>query len=232
MRKKGKTILKGKTIKGPGGVGALIIALAVFFLYVALNPDGQGSINAWDFKSLLPREITKTIKWFERITKEPKSHEPRQFEHPKPASVLRLKVIKVYDGDTIEVLKPGTNEIFKCRLYGIDAPETPKHGKPGQPYGEDSSRALEALVSGADVDIETTGERTYDREVCSVRLGNTDVNLEMIKRGYAWAYRNYLHGPYASEYIEAEEEARRARLGIWHEKNPTPPWEFRSRHKG
>jgi len=223
---------KRRKMRNPLGVGALIIALAVFFLYVALNPDGLGQIGAWELKELLPREISKKLKWFERVIHQPPARQNRTYEHPQPASTLHLKVIKVYDGDTIEIQKPGTDEIFKCRLYGIDAPETPKRGRPGQPYGQDSARALKALISGANVEITTTGEKTYDREVCSVRLGATDVNLEMIKRGYAWAYRNYLHGPYASQYIEAEGEARRNRLGIWHERKPTPPWEFRRHQKG
>jgi len=49
----------------------------------------------------------------------------------------------------------------------------------------------------------------------------------MVKRGYAWAYRRYLKGPYASEYLEAEKVARASQLGLWEQKNPQPPWEFR-----
>jgi len=229
---------KGKKMKKPGGLGALIIALTVFFLYVALKPDWQERINVRDIQSLLPKEIANLPK---EITKEinrragminerPVRERPPR-EHSKPASPLHMRILKVSDGDTVTVENTVTMEIFKCRLYGIDAPETPKHGTPGQPYGEDSARALKTLVSGEQVEITTTGEKTYDREVCTVRAGGADINLEMVKRGYAWAYRRYLHGPYASEYIEAEGEARRNRLGVWHDINPTPPWEFRRRHK-
>ena len=50
---------------------------------------------------------------------------------------------------------------------------------------------------------------------------------EMVKEGHAWAYREDLHGPYVSEYSDAEKEARSQHLGLW--ANPEPPWEFRNR---
>jgi endonuclease YncB( thermonuclease family) len=77
-------------------------------------------------------------------------------------------VTKVSDGDTIQVTTPEQTKL-KVRLYGIDAPESPKvnaHSgqvnKQGQPYGEESWMALEGKVKGAQVkldviDIENTG---------------------------------------------------------------------------
>ena len=50
--------------------------------------------------------------------------------------------------------------------------------------------------------------------------------------GMAWAYRQYLQGPYASEYIGAESRARSARAGLWRDANPQPPWEYRQALKG
>jgi endonuclease YncB( thermonuclease family) len=54
-----------------------------------------------------------------------------------------------------------------------------------------------------------------------------NINREMVIRGYAWAYREYLKGSYASEYINAENEARKMRRGLWQQMNPTLPWEVR-----
>ncbi len=42
----------------------------------------------------------------------------------------------------------------------------------------------------------------YKRPVGIVSLNNRNINLEIIKEGYAWAYREYLRGPYASEFID------------------------------
>ncbi len=53
----------------------------------------------------------------------------------------------------------------------------------------------------------------------------------MVTRSYAWTYRHYLKVPYASEYIDAENEDRGKRLGLWQQANPQPPWEFRKMRK-
>jgi len=46
----------------------------------------------------------------------------------------------------------------------------------------------------------------------------------MIKAGMAWVYRKYNDDLI---YYEAEEQAKRERLGLWSQPNPQPPWEFR-----
>ncbi len=146
---------------------------------------------------------------------------------------LAGKVMKVSDGDTVVISPIEGGAFFKCRLYGIDAPETPKVSKrgrvikPGQPYGEEAAKELKKLILGEIVTVTTTGAKTYNREVCRIYRGGMDVNLEMVKRGYAWAYTHYLKRPYASEYIEAEKEAREKHRGLWQDANPAPPWEFR-----
>lgn len=63
-------------------------------------------------------------------------------------------VTKVSDGDSIQIKTPEQTKI-KVRLYGIDAPETPKVNnrmgqvnKPGQPYGEESWKALSDKLLG------------------------------------------------------------------------------------
>lgn len=146
-------------------------------------------------------------------------------------SSLQGKVMKVTDGDTVVISPIEGGEFFKCRLYGIDAPETPKKGKGGQPYGEEASKALKNLILGQKVDVTLTGDKTYDRQVCIIKKDGLDINLEMVKLGYAWAYRQYLKRPHASAYIDSENEARRSKSGLWQDINPTPPWEFRKAQK-
>lgn len=142
-------------------------------------------------------------------------------------------VTQVKDGDTVVVSALEGGQYFICRLYGIDSPETEKGSKPGQPFGKEAMRELKDLVLGQTVNVRTMGAKTYNREVCLIWKDGVDINLEMVRRGYAWAYREYLRRPYASEYIEAESTARKERLGLWVSDNPIPPWEFRKmrRHK-
>lgn len=142
-------------------------------------------------------------------------------------TALQGRVLQIKDGDTVVVSPVEGGAFFTCRLYGIDTPETPKRGKPGQPYGEEAARELKKLVLGQTVEVTLTGQKTYKREVCLLRKEGTDINLEMVRRGYAWAYRQYLKRPYASEYIDAENKARSRKLGLWEQSNPQPPWEWR-----
>ncbi|MBI4848432.1 MAG: thermonuclease family protein [Nitrospirae bacterium] len=134
--------------------------------------------------------------------------------------------MKVIDGDTVTI-RPFSGRLFKCRLYGIDAPEISHNGKPGQPYGNAADRELSNLVLRETVDVTLTGKSSFDREICIIRKMGIDINREMVERGYAWAYREYLSGPYKSEYIDAETGARKMRRGLWQQMNPQPPWEFR-----
>jgi endonuclease YncB( thermonuclease family) len=144
-------------------------------------------------------------------------------------------VKKVVDGDTVQVItSEGTR--LKIRLYGIDAPEMAKINrrtgivaKPGQPYGEEAYRALESKVLGKSVKIVIMDIDRYRRMVSILYLHDEDINLEMVKEGWAWAYREYLTRPHASEYIDAENDARSKKLGLWTQANPLPPWEFRKR---
>lgn len=137
------------------------------------------------------------------------------------------RVARVWDGDTVVIEPVGGGSPYTCRLYGIDAPETPKKGVPGQPYGQASGAELRRFVLRRDVRVKFTGGQSHGRLIGIVLLDGMDMNREMVRRGYAWAYVRHLRRPHASAYLGAEQEARQARRGLWRDYNPTPPWEFR-----
>ncbi len=136
----------------------------------------------------------------------------------------------VYDGDTV-LLTTREESRLKVRLYGIDAPETKKPDKPGQPFGEISKRTLMYKIMGRRVTAEIMDIDQYKRSVAVIRYEGRDINREMVAEGMAWAYRQYLHGAYESEYITSETRARSRHAGLWRESNPQPPWEFRKEQK-
>lgn len=140
---------------------------------------------------------------------------------------IKGMVRAVYDGDTV-LLTTREESRLKVRLYGIDAPETRKPDKAGQPYGDISRRTLMYKIMGRRVSAEIVDIDQYQRAVAVLRYEGRDINREMVAEGHAWAYRKYLEGAYASEYIDAENLARSRRLGLWRESNPQPPWAFRN----
>lgn len=149
-----------------------------------------------------------------------------------PAMVIRTiegVVTKVSDGDTIQITDPQGTRV-KVRLYGMDAPETPKRGKinkPGQAFGEESHQALKSKIDRQRVKLDVMNVDQYGRTVGIVWLGNRNINREMVADGWAFSYRQYLDRAHASEYINAEEQARKDRKGLWVQGNPDPPWNFR-----
>lgn len=119
---------------------------------------------------------------------------------------VRSKGAMVSDGDTVQV-QDALGTKVKVRLYGIDAPKTEKRNrrtgrvsKPGQPYGEEAFQALKGKIGGQRVTVEVRDIDRYRPAVAVVRLRNRDINQDMVREGFAWAYRQYLDRPYASEY--------------------------------
>ena len=139
------------------------------------------------------------------------------------AETLLGKVIHVQDGDSITVLDE-THTQHKIRLSGIDAPER------RQAFGNVAKESLAEQVAGQSVAVEWDKVDRYGRKVGKVLLGGLDSNLVQVKRGLAWHYKKYEREQSPADrqsYAAAEAEARAAKLGLWRDAEPTPPWEFR-----
>ncbi len=135
------------------------------------------------------------------------------------ADEIRGKVVSIADGDTITVLDAKKVQ-HKIRFEGIDAPEK------GQAFGTKSREKMSELVGEKDVVVKWEKKDRYGRILGDVHLGDRLINLEMVQEGLAWHYKQYSK---SKELAEAEEEARKAKKGLWGDKSPEPPWEFRKR---
>jgi len=123
------------------------------------------------------------------------------------------KVEHVGDGDSFWI-NVG-NVTHKVRLYAVDAPELDHalFGKkwPEQPYAKEARDVLKSLVIGNTVTC-TVVNKSYDRYVCKVFVGNKDVCLEMVKAGAAWVEPRYNH---SQAYKDAQDAAQSAKLGLY-----------------
>lgn len=135
--------------------------------------------------------------------------------------VITGRVVGVHDGDTITVLD-ARNQQHRIRFAQIDAPES------RQDFGQASKQALSDLVFGETVRVEVETTDRYGRTVGTVWVGSVNTNLEQVKDGMAWVYRQYAHDP---AYYEAEEAAKAAKRGLWSRSDAVPPWEFRHGRK-
>jgi micrococcal nuclease len=138
------------------------------------------------------------------------------------ADEIRGKVVKIADGDTITVLDADKVQ-HKIRLEGIDAPESK------QAFGTKSKQKMSDFVGEKEVVVTWSKKDRYGRILGDVHLGNRHINLEMVQDGLAWHYKEYSK---SRELAEAEDLARTGKKGLWADKVPIPPWEFRKKEKG
>lgn len=159
------------------------------------------------------------------------------------AGEFQGRVVAVSDGDTITVLDASNTQVV-VRLANIDAPETSCHQhsevaaeaciEVSQSFGKASKKSLSSLVFGKSVrvvTIEGPHATSYGRAVGTVFVADLDANLEQVRRGYAMHYATYANHQQSPElftaYADAERAARAAAAGLWADKSPVPPWEFR-----
>jgi endonuclease YncB( thermonuclease family) len=137
--------------------------------------------------------------------------------HSHAGEIFEGQVVGVHDGDTVTVLLAGNHQL-KVRLAQIDAPES------SQAFGQRSKQSLSDMVFNKTVKIEKETIDKYGRTVGTILADGLDANREQVKRGMAWAYRKYLHD---QTLFQDEEAARDAKIGLWADPNPMPPWEYR-----
>lgn len=160
-------------------------------------------------------------------------------------SRISATVVHITDGDTVVVRIPGRSEHAKIRMLGMDTPETwPQRGEDQQPWGGWASDELHRLLHVGDkVSIQSTGTDHYGRMLAWVFRGNTDINLEVVKAGWAVPYlfcdgkslcdSKWLKSYRAADYVQACKRAKSKGLGIFHPTHPLQemPIEFRRRTK-
>ncbi|EAS2965986.1 thermonuclease family protein [Escherichia coli] len=140
---------------------------------------------------------------------------------------IQGKVIRVLDGDTIEVKTlPAKIVVYevpiRVRLINIDAPEKK------QAFGHWSANQLKALLAGQSVTVSYTQTDRYGRIIGRVFTTNgTDASRFMVQSGAAWVYERYN----TDKSLPAlQREAQEQKRGLWADTNPVPPWEWRIRN--
>lgn len=113
----------------------------------------------------------------------------------------------VVDGDTLEI------HGIRIRLNGIDAPEaSQKCDANGTSYrcGQKAAFALDEILADKTVVCVKLDTDRYRRTIAKCTVAQTDVSAEMVRRGWAIAYRKY-----SLEYVPLEDAARTMGVGLW-----------------
>ncbi|WP_222829538.1 thermonuclease family protein [Archaeoglobus profundus] len=148
---------------------------------------------------------------------------------PRFGVKYKVKVVRVLDGDTIDVILPGGSKEI-VRMLCVDTPE--KTAEDNKPYEYDNITDLECLAKygleakeftekhllGKEVYIEfdeTAGLRGYyGRLLAYVYVDSMDFTAELVKKGYARVYEEGKCKKKA-EYLSYQQQAMQSRLGLW-----------------
>ncbi|ENC1606180.1 thermonuclease family protein [Escherichia coli] len=137
------------------------------------------------------------------------------------AAQIQGNVIRVLDGDTLEILQD--KKPVRVRLANIDAPEKK------QPFGRWSASQLKDLVAGKPVTVQYLQTDRYNRILGRVYTADgTEANREQIRKGAAWVYPDY-NKDYTLPALQRD--ARALKRGLWADENPVPPWAWRKQNK-
>jgi endonuclease YncB( thermonuclease family) len=134
------------------------------------------------------------------------------------------EVIGVSDGDTLNVFeKSRTGSVRIVRLNSVDCPEK------DQRSGPEAKKFTSELSLGKTITVKVDSVDRYGRVLGEAILpGGKSLNRELLKAGWAWWYNQYSKD---STLADLESAAEEAGIGLWADKDPTPPWEWRKTHR-
>ena len=127
-----------------------------------------------------PQTVTQAA----AILQQTSNVKPQRVTPDQPTGEFTGKVIKVVDGDTIDVLTDDKEKV-RIRFSGIDTPER------GQPFGNNATQMQKELVAGKIVRVVPQGSDRYNRTVGEIYHEGTLINLVLVKAGLAWHYVKY-----------------------------------------
>lgn len=193
-------------------VGFLLLGVSILLLYKG--------INSLSLVSDLSEEI------LQQVNPSPLTFSDTLIDSGPEVSTVsaqfkdRAKVVKVIDGDTIEVLMNGQN--LKIRYIGIDTPETVDPRRGVQCFGKQASDENKQLVEDKEVFLEKDVSETdkYNRLLRYVYLPIDEgrilfINDYLVRAGFAKSSTYPPDVAYQDRFIQAQKEAQEKGLGLW-----------------
>jgi endonuclease YncB( thermonuclease family) len=117
---------------------------------------------------------------------------------------IEARVVRVADGDTLEIVPSGERAPIRVRLEGVDAPEL------GEVFSREAHAFLRGLLFDQTVRVRGRDVDRYGRLVARVELGGRDASRALLEAGLA-CQRFAVDAALAS----AESTARAAGRGFW-----------------
>jgi len=118
--------------------------------------------------------------------------------------------VGIADGDTVRV-RLGSGRVERVRYIGIDAPER------GTCFSARATAFNARLVEGREVRLvgDVEARDRYGRLLAYVYVGETLVNAELLRGGFAAPLVVRPNVRYADRFAQLARDARRAGTGLW-----------------
>ncbi len=185
----------------------LIIIAGLTMLWFGFRPTSSVTLTA----NLSPVGVSSSL---------PTSKSPATSSAALGIEGEQAYVDRVIDGDTIEVEMNGAKK--PVRLIGMNTPETVDPKKPVECYGKEASNETKSLLTGKTVILQKDATDTdkYKRLLRFVflPLENGDylfVDDFLVREGYAKILIIPPNVKYSEQLLQAQNEARQARKGLW-----------------
>ena len=148
------------------------------------------------------------------------------FKPYKKGKSYWCRVIAISDGDTLTCARINIRRSqTKLRFAYVDAPES------SQSYGAESQRLIKKMVYRKIVRVKITDVDRYGRCVGVIYRFRRNMNEEMVKRGAAWVYEEYISDPKQRKHLLAlQENAKKHKKGLWRGTRPIRPSVYRKQH--
>ena len=171
----------------------LLVLLALFVGFLQLLTTGGGATSPTATPT--PSAATATAT-------------PPPFVRPNPASLQQASLVRVIDGDTIDVTIDG--EERRVRYYGIEAPENGK-----QCFEDAKARNSELLGTTVRLEPDARDQDEHGRLLRYVfNEDGLSIEAVLISEGLAKAWRE--DGMYEDRFTIMETEAREGDIGcLW-----------------
>jgi len=129
--------------------------------------------------------------------------------------VAKARIVEVIDGDTARALVAGREQ--SVRYIGVDTPESAIPGHEPECFGKKAARINRRLVLGERVRLRFGRERRdpYGRLLAYVRAGETFVNAELVRRGYARTLAIAPNDEHAPMFARLQQRAANSARGLW-----------------
>lgn len=129
-----------------------------------------------------------------------------------PYEKQKVKVVRVIDGDTIEI-----EGNIKLRYIGVNTPELYDPKRPVECFGQVASDENKKLVEGKEIFIQRDISETdkYKRLLRYVWVGDIFVNDYLVRKGFAQVSTFPPDVKYVSQFLAAQKEAQENVRGLW-----------------